>query len=87
MTAATQGSMDKIKNAFSILTNCESTPINNGDIADIPIIGLTALAMSSDRERCLAAGMNDYMSKPIMLNELVAVIQSHLPPSEENQPQ
>ena len=60
---------------------------NEPDIADIPIIGLTALAMSSDRERCLAAGMNDYMSKPIMLNELVAVIQSHLPPSEENQPQ
>ena len=60
---------------------------NEPDIADIPIIGLTALAMPSDRERCLAAGMSGYISKPILLNELVAIIQSNLPPSEENQPQ
>jgi len=60
---------------------------NEPDIADIPIIGLTALAMSSDRERCLAAGMNGYMSKPIMLSELITSIQSYLPPTEENHPQ
>ena len=60
---------------------------NEPDIANIPIIALTALAMPNDRERCLAAGMNEYLSKPIMLNELVAVIQSFLPPQEENQVQ
>jgi signal transduction histidine kinase/ActR/RegA family two-component response regulator len=47
-------------------------------LKNVPIIALTALAMSGDRERCLTAGMNDYMSKPIRIQELSDMIEKHL---------
>ncbi len=49
-------------------------------VASIPIIALTALAMEGDRERCLAAGANEYLSKPIKLKQLVTVIKQILSP-------
>jgi len=52
-------------------------------LQNVPIIAMTALAMSSDREHCLAAGMNDYISKPVNLKQLVRLIKIHLPDSSE----
>jgi CheY-like chemotaxis protein len=47
-------------------------------LAHTPIIALTALAMPGDRERCLSAGMNEYLSKPISVKILNEVIQKQL---------
>jgi CheY-like chemotaxis protein/nitrogen-specific signal transduction histidine kinase len=45
----------------------------------IPIIAVTARAMRGDRDRCLAAGMDDYLAKPIHPAELLALLKRYLP--------
>ena len=43
-------------------------------LSDLPVIAMTANVMDSDREACLASGMNDHIGKPFELDDLVACL-------------
>lgn len=53
---------------------------------DTPIVAMTAYAMSGDREKCLHAGMNDYVSKPVDMTTLLAVIDRVLSARDKTAP-
>ena len=61
--------------ATRTIRKTEKTNQHNGHI---PIIALSANAMKGDKERCLAVGMDDYLSKPIEPNELFKVLNKWL---------
>jgi CheY-like chemotaxis protein len=48
----------------------------------LPIIAVTAKAMKDDQDRCLAAGANDYLAKPIELDRLFSLIRVWMPKVE-----
>ena len=47
-------------------------------LVQVPIIALTALAMPGDRDRCIQAGANEYLSKPVSMKQLISLIETHL---------
>jgi PAS domain S-box-containing protein len=73
--------MDGLEAIRRIRANADSR------LASVPIIALTALAMPDDRERCLAAGANAYLVKPMRLAKVGQTIETLLGTSLEGGPQ
>jgi HPt (histidine-containing phosphotransfer) domain-containing protein len=61
-------------NGFEVTAAIRETERANGD--HLPIIAMTAYAIKGDRERCLEAGMDDYISKPIKAGELFQALRN-----------
>jgi CheY-like chemotaxis protein len=56
---------------FQLIKNLKA----NKNWCDIPIIAVTAMAMSGDKQRCLEAGADYYLSKPLNLKQLIKSIE------------
>ena len=54
--------------------------IRNFGLKDLPIVGLTANAFASDRKRCMDAGMNDWITKPISPKNMLEKVNEWLTP-------
>jgi CheY-like chemotaxis protein len=51
----------------------------NSDWKHLPIIALTAKAMADDHDRCLEAGANDYIAKPLDVEKLLSLVRVWMP--------
>ena len=61
--------------------------IRQGSQTRVPIVALTANAMTSDRQRCIEAGMDDYLAKPVAPHELASVLAKWIPKQPPAVPQ
>ncbi|MDH5229013.1 MAG: ATP-binding protein [Gammaproteobacteria bacterium] len=68
-----------------IMGGLEATEMLRTTGYDKPIVALTANAMKEDRDRCLAAGMDDYLSKPVELERFYRVLAKFLPKEKHKQ--
>ena len=62
-------------NGYEITREIRKTEKQAGVEKEIPIIAITANTLDNDRQKCLDVGMNDYLSKPFTIEELITKVQ------------
>jgi CheY-like chemotaxis protein len=65
--------------AWEGASRVDAMNVSTGPATRLPIVALTANAMQGDRERCLAAGMDDYITKPLSRSDLARVLEASKP--------
>ena len=71
-----------IMDGFTATKNIRENPNNR----DLPIIAMTAHAVTGYREKCIQAGMNDYLTKPMKPKELFEILIQWIPPGNRTRP-
>jgi two-component system, sensor histidine kinase and response regulator len=83
--------LDSAKHPYNVVLMDVQMPVMDGMEAtrvlrrdprwkNLPVIAMTAHAMNGDKERCLEAGMNAYIAKPVQPNHLISMIEKYLLP-------
>ena len=69
-----------VMNGFAVIRELR----NNPEIRKIKAIAVTSFAMKGDREKCIDAGMDNYLSKPVRMTELYSIIEQLQPKHTKN---
>src|SRR5204863_1558026 len=67
---------------YELTRRIRAAEANRADGARTPVIAVTANAMKGEEERCLAAGMDAYLAKPVAIDRLCAILERWLPLSD-----
>jgi len=81
VTKAIREKEERARSQLSLQSSRLRTP--NSELLHVPIVAMTAHAMKGDRERCLEAGMDAYVSKPLQVQQLIEVIEGLVPTGAE----
>lgn len=66
------------KNGFEITSEIRAYEQSTGVSEKVPIVALTANTLDNDKDKCIEAGMNDYLPKPFTPDELYAIVEHYI---------
>ena len=61
-----------------VINGYQATAMIRPQDEQVPIIAMTAKALKDDKQNCLSAGLNDYITKPVSLNRLMSILKKYL---------